>query len=502
MDLAALQRRTVGLLFLTQVIAGVGMAVGGSVGALLAAEIAGVSLSGVAQSASVIGAALFAVPAAAIVVRRGRRPSLAAGYALAAVGSLLIVAAATRNSVPLLFAGLFLFGCASAAGYQARYAAVDLASDAVRGRHLSLVVWATTSGAIVGPSLAAPSGAALARYGVPTLAGPFVFSALLFGVAVLVLLLFLRPDPAVVARGLVESPATDSSGARPGVRAAVPVVLSLPAARLGVGAMAIGHMVMVGVMAMTPVHIRSAGHDAAHTLRLVGLILSAHVAGMFAFAPVFGWLTDRLGRRPVVGLGIVLLLVACAVAGTAGHDPARLAVGLMLLGQGWSATMVAGSTMLSEAVPVDLRALGAGALGSRDGARGRDGGCVIGSGRRALGLSDAGGAGGARDGAARRDARRGAPGEGGAAAPAAGAASHRDVGQLLRDLPVPDPEDVHAPAPCPSRRLAASIPRTTGRRTGPPPRRRPRCRTGSPGSGSPGIPRPPGPRPDPRAGRN
>jgi MFS family permease len=70
---------------------------------------------------------------------------------------------------------------------------------------------------------------------------------------------------------------------------------------------------------------------------------------------VFGWLTDRIGRRPVVATGIVLLLLACGVAGTAGHRPDRLAAGLMLLGLGWSATMVAGSTLLSEAVPAELR---------------------------------------------------------------------------------------------------------------------------------------------------
>jgi MFS family permease len=120
--------------------------------------------------------------------------------------------------------------------------------------------------------------------------------------------------------------------------------------------MATGHLVMVGVMAMTPVHIRSAGHDATHTLRIVGVVLSLHVAGMFAFAPVMGWLTDRLGRRPVVIAGIALLLSACAVAGTAGHGSARLAIGMMLLGLGWSGTMVAGSTMLSESVPVELKA--------------------------------------------------------------------------------------------------------------------------------------------------
>jgi MFS family permease len=262
--------------------------------------------------------------------------------------------------VPLLFAGLFLFGGATAASLQARYAAADLAPAAVRGRHLSLIVWATTLGAVVGPGLAAPAGTALDRFGIPTLAGPFFFSALLFGLSALLLLLLLRPDPAVVARtaaaAAADPLAPPADDRRTGVRAALPVVVSNPSARLGIGAMAVGHVVMIGVMTMTPVHVRSAGHDAAHTLRIVGLILSAHIAGMFAFAPGFGWLADRFGRRRVIGIGIALLLAACAVAGSVGHDSAGLSGGLMLLGLGWSATMVAGSTLLSEAVPAELRA--------------------------------------------------------------------------------------------------------------------------------------------------
>jgi MFS family permease len=356
MDVATVQRRTLRLLFVAQIVSGIGMSVGGSVGALLAAEMAGIALSGVAQSANVIGAALFALPAAAIVRHRGRRPSLAAGYLAAALGSLVVVAAAMRSSVALLFAGLFFFGGASAAGYQARYAAVDLAPATLRGRHLSLIVWATTIGAIVGPSLAAPAGSALRRHGIPTLAGPFLLSALLFALSALLLMLLLSPDPAVVARGAVGRTAAPGTDAPPlGAGAAVPLIAGNPSARLGVTAMAIGHVVMVGVMTMAPVHVRSAGHDAGHTLRLVGLILSGHIAGMFAFAPVFGWLTDRIGRRPVVGSGIVLLLLACAVTGAAGYDPARLVGGLMLLGLGWSATMVAGSTLLSDAFTGDLR---------------------------------------------------------------------------------------------------------------------------------------------------
>ena len=48
-------------------------------------------------------------------------------------------------------------------------------------------------------------------------------------------------------------------------------------------------------------------------------------------------------------------MLSCAVAGTAGHDTVRLTIGLFLLGLGWSCTMVAGSTLLSESVPVEVR---------------------------------------------------------------------------------------------------------------------------------------------------
>jgi MFS family permease len=357
MELAAVQRRTLRLLFVTQIISGIGIAVGASVGALLAADLAGVGVSGLAQSAVVVGTALFAVPATAIVDRYGRRPSLAAGYLVAAVGAMIVVLAATRGSIPLLFLGFFLFGGATAAGLQARYAAVDLAPAPLRGRHLSLIVWATTLGAVVGPSLAPVAGKLVAGYGVPTLAGPYFFSAILLAMATLLLSLFLRPDPYVVARSALSHVSSPVSNApRPGMRAALQFVLSHPSARLGVSAMAVGNLVMIGVMAMTPVHIKGAGHDAAHTLGIVGLVLSFHIAGMFAFSPVFGWLTDKVGRRAVIFAGIALLLAACTLAGTAGHDTARLAGGLMLLGLGWSATMVAGSTLLSESIPVELRA--------------------------------------------------------------------------------------------------------------------------------------------------
>lgn len=329
-------------------------------GALLAADMVSIGVSGLAQSAAVTGGALLAILATRIVRRSGRGPSLATLYAIAAAGAALTVAAAVMHSPVLLFAGFFLFGGGTTAGLQARFAAVDLAPKERYGRHLSLVVWATTVGGVIGPNLSSVAGISLAPFGIPTLAGPFAFSAVLFSLAALLLFTLLRPDPFLVAQraaaGAATAPPAGSSGPRAGLGAALRAVLANPNARLGIAAASVGHLVMVGVMAMTPVHIRGAGHDAAHTLRIVGIILSLHIAGMYAFAPVMGWLSDRVGRRPVILGGIIILLAACAVAGAAGHDSTLLGIGLVLLGLGWSATMVAGSALLSQSMSLELRA--------------------------------------------------------------------------------------------------------------------------------------------------
>ena len=108
---------------------------------------------------------------------------------------------------------------------------------------------------------------------------------------------------------------------------------------------------MVMVMVMTPVHM-------AHvdvSLQLIGLVISVHVLGMFAFSPVVGWAVDRFGRTPVIVLGAVILLVSCAVSGWAPADDVLvLGIGLFLLGLGWSCTLIAGSTLLTDAVdPAD-----------------------------------------------------------------------------------------------------------------------------------------------------
>ncbi len=363
MDAAQVQRRTLRLLVGTQMVGGIGVAIGLTVSALLTAAMAGIGVSGLAASAGVVGGALLAVPATRIIRGYGRRPGLAFGYAIGALGAVVVVYGAARHAVPVLFVGMFLFGGGTTANLQARYAAVDLAPPARRGRQLSLIVWATTVGAVAGPNVAPLADHIVRPFGFAEYSGPFAFSALAFLAAGTAIWLRLRPDPLLVARQLASSelsarrPAA-ATGPAPnsvGMPAAARVVFADPAARLGIAAVAAGHLVMVGVMSMTPVHIQEYTHNHADVLTVVGVVLSLHIAGMYAAAPVVGWLADRIGRRPVILGGIGALLAACAVAGTAGHRTAALSVGLVLLGLGWSGTMVAGSTLLSESVPAPVR---------------------------------------------------------------------------------------------------------------------------------------------------
>ncbi|KQS61123.1 hypothetical protein ASG36_06390 [Geodermatophilus sp. Leaf369] len=341
------RRRAVPVLVGSQVLGGVGVASGIAVGGLLAEQVSGsTALSGLAQTATVLGAAGLAVPMARLAAARGRRPALATGYALGLAGAGLVVLAAVLGSFVLLVAGLLLVGGATASGLQARYAATDAATPATRGRSLSTVVWATTAGAVLGPNLSGVGGRLGEAVGVTPLAGPFLLAGAAFAAGAVLVWVLLRPDPLVVA-----GPGAPT-GPRPSLRTTLGVVWGLPAARLGLVAIATSHAVMVGVMVMTPVHL---GHGGA-SLQLVGLVISVHVAGMYAASPVMGWLADRFGRVPTLGLGVGLLAVALLVGGLAPAEAhGWVTVSMLLLGLGWSAGLVAGSTLLSESVPAEVR---------------------------------------------------------------------------------------------------------------------------------------------------
>ena len=368
----ALQEKTVKVLATAQVLNGVGVAGTVAAGSLLVASITNSeTLAGLAQTSSVLGAAALALPLARLTSRGGRRLALSVGLISGVFGSLLAIFGGSRENIYLMLTGTFLVGAASAAGYQARFAAIDLATNEKRAKQLSFVVWGSTIGAVTGPNLMEPSGNLAESFGLPRLTGPYLISAVTLALAVLVIQLFLRPDPYLTA-------AKDSGAAtlpRVKTKVALKHIRSNARASFAIASIAIGHIAMVAVMVMTPVHM-------AHvdvTLTIIGLVISVHVLGMYAFSPLVGALTDRLGRLRVIQIGVAILLSSALISGFARADDAiTLGIGLFLLGLGWSCTLIAGSALLTESVSPEFKSASQGASDLVMNLSGASGGAIAG----------------------------------------------------------------------------------------------------------------------------
>ena len=333
-------------LALAQLLSGIAIASGIAVGAVLVEEISGSTrMAGFAQTATILGAALAGFPLSKMATASGRRSALGFGFGMGALGAVLILAGVQLQQIVLLFLGLALFGVANAAGLQSRYAATDLAPPEKTARAMSIVVWATTVGSVAGPQLTAP-GAALGRMlGLNDLVGPYLFSVVAFVLATVVTLSMRKPQRPLKERG---------SGKDASMMECLRLAWNRPVAFFGMASVVCGHVMMVAVMVMTPLHM----HHQDMGLEVVGIVISGHIFGMYGLSPVVGWLADKLSPRTVIYIGMALFLVSFVVGiwDAAGESTlTRLIPTLFILGVAWSCTMIGGSTIVAESVEPRIR---------------------------------------------------------------------------------------------------------------------------------------------------
>jgi MFS family permease len=335
-DVVRIRRRSHVVIIAGQALAGIGMGATFSAAALLAERLSGsAAWSGTATTMSTLGAAAAAVPLAALARRAGRSPALATGAGLAALGAVLGLVATAVGLFPLFLVAMALLGVGTAVNLQSRFAATDLSEPGRRGRDLAVVVWSTTLGAVLGPNLITPGDALGARLGLPELGGVFLFTLAAQLVALGIYRFALRPDPLKTAERLGVERGTAAVEARAADRGGV---------RTGILSLALSHATMASVMAMTPVHLV----DHGATLVIVGLTISLHVAGMYGLSPLWGVLSDRFGREPVIGIGQGLLLAALLMTSFGAESSGWVLAGLILLGLGWSASTVAASGLVAD----------------------------------------------------------------------------------------------------------------------------------------------------------
>lgn len=324
-----------GLMF-AQIMIGLSNGITLSMGSLLAASMAGVAWGGSAATLTTIGAAIWAVPLARMVSRYDRRTSLSTGMLLGAVGAVLAVIGAQFGLFPVVLVAFVFLGAMSAVNLQARFVATDVSAESTRGRDLSLVVWSTTIGAIVGPNLFTPSARFSEIVGLEVHAGAYILSLMGQLIAIAVWLFTL---PKGLKPGVISTP--DDS----------PATLT-PMARRAIASVAVAHFSMVGIMSMTAVHMQ--GHGAG--LTIIGFTISLHVAGMYALSPLFGILTDRAGRGVTIGLGFGMLAASALLLVFWPEPQWSVIASLVLLGLGWNSALVGSSAMLNDATPAHHRA--------------------------------------------------------------------------------------------------------------------------------------------------
>lgn len=356
LDVEAVQHRTLRVLWVSAVLSRGAASTMFPVSVLAIKDILGSETwAGLSTGASTVGAAFSAMWLAGYMRRRGRAPGLTAGFAIAAAGGLLAVIAIQASSLLLFLPAMVLLGVGNGTSNLSRYAAADLASEERRSREISTVIFAATFGAVLFPLFIGVAGDAAESVSLDANAGGLLIAVAFFFLAGAVVWLFMRPDPLVVAGGV--DPAAKRRDNVP-FRRAVAIAWSVPLARLAFVTLIVAQAVMVMVMAMTPLHMEAYGHSKG----IVGAVISAHTAGMFAFAPLAGWLSDRVGRLPVIAIGGLTLVLATTLTALAGEAPRLLMFpGLFFLGLGWSFGIVAGSALLTESVEMSDRVVVQGA---------------------------------------------------------------------------------------------------------------------------------------------
>ena len=296
-------------------------------------------LLGLGPAIFLTSAALIAVPAGRAMDRFGRVPVLAAGFACGILGGLATGLGARTTAAPVVILGFALFGFASGTAVLSRTAGGDMYPPERRGRGIALVLFGAVFGAILGPAVFGPLFAG--KDLVPKdLMLPW-FAAAGLEAAGLALVVCVRPDPRRIAE--LYAPPRAHDAPKPEA-APLAEILRRPGVLPALVAALASFAVMVSVMNLAGYVVVGHHH---HGQSSVFPIIGAHVVGMYALVLVVGDVVDRLGRRPVLVGGLLVMGASCAGL-VWGESVGVTAFLLFGLGLGWNLSWVAAAAEMVD----------------------------------------------------------------------------------------------------------------------------------------------------------
>src|SRR5690606_29181137 len=148
-------RHNAGVLFGAQAVVGAGQPIVMSMGGLAGAYLLGAdkSLATAPITAFTLGTAFFAIPAAMLMRRAGRRAGFIARAGVTALGGLVATLALFQNLFWVFALGLLIIGCGSSFLQQYRFAAADGAPSDFRPKAISWVMLGGIVAAVLGPQV-------------------------------------------------------------------------------------------------------------------------------------------------------------------------------------------------------------------------------------------------------------------------------------------------------------------------------------------------------------
>ena len=312
---------------------------------LVTQMIGSATLAGIGSSITGLSRLIVAYPIGRLTDAFGRKVGVILGLLLVGSGASITGVAAVMQSFPIFVLGIFVLGLGTGSVQQLRVAAADMYPPNRRAEGLGLVLSGSLVGAIASPILIRTSESVAGNFGMEPIALAWFFIPIVV-LASMIMVLRVQPDPKEIASNLADyypdyrpSDAPQRAAGKVGILYFLSDYPKLTAFMSMFSAQGNMNMMMV----MTSIALRS--HD--YTLTAISIAVAIHVVGMFGFSLPLGKLADRVGRRRVMLLGLVLASAGSwLVVATSAY--VVITSGTFFVGLGWSCVNIAATALYAD----------------------------------------------------------------------------------------------------------------------------------------------------------